>query len=184
MRDSGFNGGDLGDLPTRAPAISMKFTAKKLKAPFFLLIHANSSYIIAGVIESAFPLCIETPGDEVCLGVCAGDLVVVSAPEGGPIEPAVMLLELVRSYHTPVIALPPGHPGSKRVKYVVSCGKSIHLDAGIVRGTHPDQAVLCASPEIAGLIIQSTGERIDLISLPPASVVTLMRSLFEVESVQ
>jgi hypothetical protein len=83
------------------------------------------------------------------------DLIVVSAPEGGPLEPAIMLLELVRIYQCPLMVLPKGHPGSKRLRYVVSAGESIRLSCSIERGTHPEQDILCAAGEFTGMILQA-----------------------------
>ena len=82
---------------------------------------AHSFLLVASVREN-FALCIETRCEEYIQGVHAGDLVVVSAPEAGPVEPALMLLELVRTYHLPLLVLPRDHPGSKRIPYVVSVG--------------------------------------------------------------
>ena len=89
-----------------------------------------------------------------------GDLVVVSAPEGGPVEPALMLLELVRTYHLPLIVLPRNHPGSKRIPYVVSVAPEIQTSRSIVRGTHPEQHLICSSDELAGLTVSGTRDGI------------------------
>jgi len=53
------------------------------------------------------------------------------------------------------VVLPKGHPGSKRLRYVVSAGESIRLSCSIERGTHPEQDVLCAAGEFTGLTLQA-----------------------------
>ena len=79
-----------------------------------LLIQGKTSFLLIALIKNSFGLCIETADDEYVQGVEAGDLVVVSAPEGGAIEPALMLMDLVRTFHIPLLVLPRDHPGSKR----------------------------------------------------------------------
>ena len=108
------------------------------------------SFLLAAVVRENFSLCIEASHEEYCQGVHTGDLVVVSALEAGPVEPALMLLELVRTYHLPLLVLPRDHPGSKRIPYVVSVGPVIRTNCSIVRGTHPEQHLICSSDELAG----------------------------------
>jgi hypothetical protein len=115
-----------------------------------LLIRGNSSFLLIGKVGRPLSVCIETMESEYCQGLSEEDIIVVSAPEGGPVEPAVMLLELVRTYGCPLVVLPKGHPGSKRLRYVVSAGDSIRLSCDVQRGTHPEQDILCAAGEYAG----------------------------------
>jgi hypothetical protein len=131
-----------------------------------LLVRGQASFILAGLAGSRFPLCIETYDGEVVQGIDPGDIVAVSAPEGGQVEPAYMLLELVRTYHVPLVVLPKDHPGSRRLKYVVSAGPRILMACGIVRGTHPEQHLLCSSEELGGLSLRSTGSGIRVGGLP------------------
>jgi hypothetical protein len=139
-----------------------------------LLIQGSSSFLLAGKSGSRFPLCIEYFSGEICTTLEKDDIIAVSAPEGGELDPAVMLLELVRRYHMPLLVLPRGHPGSKRLRYIVSAGPEISLSCGIQRGTHPDQHLLCSSDELAGLQIRSTTRGITTGSLPaPAKAVIL-----------
>ncbi|MDD1707646.1 MAG: alpha/beta hydrolase [Methanoregulaceae archaeon] len=121
-----------------------------------LLIQGSSSFLLAGKSGSRFPLCIEYFSGELCTTLEKDDIIAVSAPEGGELEPAVMLLELVRRHHMPLLVLPLGHPGSKRLRYIVSAGPEISLSCGIQRGTHPEQHLLCSSDELAGLQLRST----------------------------
>ena len=132
-----------------------------------LLISGKDTFLLAGVIKDRFPLCIETMQDEYCQGVSPGDVVVVSAPEGGPVEPAIMLLELIRKYHIPLLVLPKDHPGSKRISYVVSVGPSILTNCTICRGTHPEQHLVCSAGELSGISITGTPDGITLSSLLP-----------------
>src|SRR5208337_3841395 len=75
-----------------------------------LLVKGTHSFLLAAPVRENFALCIESVHEEYFQGVHAGDLVVVSAPEAGPVEPALMLLELVRTYHLPLMVLPRNHP--------------------------------------------------------------------------
>ncbi len=140
-----------------------------------LLIEGSGSFLLAGVSGARFPLCLEIPDGEICATVEEGDLVAVSAPEGGPREPAVMLLELVRTYRHPVVVLPHGHPGSRRLRYVVSSAPEIHLSCGIQRGTHPEQHLLCSSDELAGMILRGSPGSIEILYLPETVTARLVR---------
>jgi len=131
-----------------------------------LLIRGSRSFLLAGTAGSRFPLCIEHASGEVCITLEEDDIIAVSAPEGGPLEPAVMLFLLVKTYQTPLLVLPPGHPGSKRLRYVVSAGHEIALNCGIQRGTHPEQHLLCSSDELAGMVLSGTGDGIQVCSIP------------------
>jgi hypothetical protein len=62
-----------------------------------LLIRGKCSFLLVGKAKERFPLCIETSTEEFCQGVMPGDLIVVSSPEGGAVEPALMLMELART---------------------------------------------------------------------------------------
>jgi len=131
-----------------------------------LLIQGSSSFLLAGKAGSRFPLCIEYISGEICTTLERDDIIAVSAPEGGALEPAVMLLELIRRHHMPLLVLPSGHPGSKRLRYVVSAGPEISLSCGIQRGTHPEQHILCSSDELAGLQLRGTNKGISTGPLP------------------
>ena len=75
-------------------------------------------------------------------------------PKAGPVEPAIMLAEFVRTYRMPLIVLPKNHPGSRRFSYLVSVWPEIHTSCSIQRGTHPEQHLICSSGELAGLILK------------------------------
>jgi hypothetical protein len=131
-----------------------------------LLIKGKKSFLLVALVKNSFGLCIETTDDEYVQGVEAGDLVVVSAPEGGAIEPALMLMDLVRTFHVPLLVLPKNHPGSKRISYVVSVGPEIFTSCSIRRGTHPDQHVICSSDELAGISLKRIEHGVDVSPLP------------------
>jgi len=131
-----------------------------------LRISGTHSFLLAALVCEPFPLCIETSDGEYCQGMSPGDLVAVSAPEGGSVEPALMLLELVRTHHLPLVVLPKNHPGSKRIPYVVSAGPEIRTNCSIVRGTHPEQHLICSSDELAGIALSGTTEGIVISGIP------------------
>jgi hypothetical protein len=117
----------------------------------YLVCRGTSSFFLVACAAWAFPLYVETVDEEYSQWIERGDLIVVSAPEGGELMQAWHLCELIRSYHVPVVALPRGHPGSSRLRMVVSAGERVELNCGIVRGTHPEQHLICASPELSGM---------------------------------
>jgi hypothetical protein len=139
---------------------------KHLLADELLLIQGKKSFLLVGRVNTSFALCIETFKEEYCQTISSGDLVVVSAPEGGPLEPAFMLIELVRTYHTPLLVLPKDHPGSRRIAYVVSVGHEIRTDCGIRRGTHPEQHLICSADELSGITLSTTGDSVDISPVP------------------
>jgi hypothetical protein len=118
-----------------------------------LFIEGSSSFLLVGKAQAEFSLCIEMSEDEICQTVEPDDLIAVSAPEGGSLRQAWMLLELVRTYHMPLVVLSRNHPGSRRLRMVVSAGPEVLLSCGIVRGTHPEQHLICASDELSGMRI-------------------------------
>ncbi|MDI6876697.1 MAG: alpha/beta hydrolase [Methanomicrobiales archaeon] len=132
-----------------------------------LLVEGESSFLLIGRAGSGFPLYIESCEREYCEAVHPDDLVVVSAPEGGAIEPAAMLLTLIRRYHLPLVILPKEHPGSSRLKLVVAVGPEIQLSCGIRRGTHPEQHLLCSSDELSGIRLGGEEGAVVLENTPP-----------------
>jgi hypothetical protein len=131
-----------------------------------LLIRGKKSFLLIALVKNRFGLCIETSHDEYCQGVNAGDLIVVSAPEDGAVEPAVMLIDLVRTYHVPLLVLPKDHPGSRRISYVVSVGPEIFTSCSIQRGTHPEQHLICSSDELAGITLKRNEQGVNISPLP------------------
>lgn len=131
-----------------------------------LLIRGEHSLLLVGKAGSRFSLCIATPDDEYFQGVDPDDLVTVSMPEGGPVEQARMMLELVRRYHIPLVVLPKDHPGSKRLSMVVSVATEILLACDIRRGTHPEQHLICSSQELSGLSLTGIPGGVMLRHLP------------------
>jgi hypothetical protein len=131
-----------------------------------LLIRGKKSFLLIALVKNRFGLCIETSHDEYCQGVNAGDLIVVSAPEDRAVEPAVMLIDLVRTYHVPLLVLPKDHPGSRRISYVVSVGPEIFTSCSIQRGTHPEQHLICSSDELAGITLKRSEQGVNISPLP------------------
>jgi hypothetical protein len=131
-----------------------------------LLIRGKKSFLLIALVKNRFGLCIETSHDEYCQGVDAGDLIVVSAPEDGAVEPAMMLIDLVRTYHVPLLVLPKDHPGSRRISYVVSVGPEIFTSCSIQRGTHPEQHLICSSDELAGITLKRSEQGVNISPLP------------------
>jgi hypothetical protein len=140
-----------------------------------LLFLGQHSFLLVAKAESRFSLCIETYEDEYCQGVEPGDLVVVSAPEGGSHEPALMLAELVRTHHMPLLVLPKDHPGSRRLSYVVSVGPEIVTSCSIMRGTHPEQHLVCSSDELAGTVLRAVENGVEATGLPDGISVQRVR---------
>jgi len=147
-----------------------------------LLIRGDHSFLLVARALERFPLCIETSTDEFSLGVMPGDVIVVSAPEGGPIEPALMLLDLVRTYHVPLLVLPKDHPGSRRIARVVSVAPEIRTSCTIRRGTHPEQHLVCSSGELGGLTIRGSAGGIEVEGLAPGISLQAVRHRILVEA--
>ncbi|MDH7592960.1 MAG: alpha/beta hydrolase [Methanomicrobiales archaeon] len=137
-----------------------------------LLIKGKSSFLLVGRAGHHFELYVETFRGEDVTHVDPDDLVVASCPEGGPILPAMMLLELVRRFHLPLVALPKNHPGSSRLRVLIAVSKRIRGSCQVQRGTHPEQHILCASEELSGieLVGEDGGVRIESLS-PDAGLV-------------
>lgn len=132
----------------------------------------SSSFLLVGRARERFALVVDTVDEEYCEPVRPGDLVCVSAPEGGSVRAATMLLLLVRDHHFPVVALPKDHPGVKRIPMVISAAPAITLSCGIVRGTHPDQHLLCSSVDLAGLTLIGGEQTVTLMGLPPGCTIS------------
>ncbi|MEI8330980.1 MAG: alpha/beta hydrolase [Methanomicrobiales archaeon] len=132
----------------------------------FLLISGKHSFLLVAKTSTRFALCLETPADEYVQRVNSGDLVVVSAPDGGPVEPAMMLIELVRTYHMPLLVLEKDHPGSKRITRVISVSPEISTSCSIERGTHPGQHLVCSGDELAGITLSSIDDGVRISTIP------------------
>lgn len=140
----------------------------------YLLIREQTSFFLVARAPETFALPIETTDGEVFQGVRRGDLIVVSAPEGGDPEQARMLCELVRTYRQPMVVLPKGHPGSSRLRMVLSVAPAILPKATIIRGTHPDQDVICSSAELSGLEMAADGDCVRISGFDPETMEYLL----------
>jgi hypothetical protein len=136
----------------------------------FLLISGEHSFLLAAQANARFGLRIETMDEEYSQTVDPDDLIVVSAPGGGPLEPAIMLAEFVRTYRMPLIVLPKDHPGSRRFSYLVSVSPEIVTSCSIQRGTHPEQHLICSSNELAGLTLKGLPGAIEISGLCENSI--------------
>ena len=94
----------------------------ELRVPFGgdhpLIIRGTVSFLLIAKAVEPFPLLIETDTEEIVQGVYPGDLIIVSAPEGGDLLPALYLLE--RSEH--IICLSSLFP--KRIQQENGCHTS------------------------------------------------------------
>ncbi len=143
-----------------------------------LLITGKTSFLVVGKPSRAFPLCIETCTGEYVQSIEADDLIAVSAPEGGSLEPALMLLELVRSYQLPLVVLPGGHGGTRRLRYVISAGNRISMSCEIQRGTHPEQHLLCSSDEFSGIELTGVKGGVELEYIPDSVKISTVQAFF------
>jgi len=141
-----------------------------------ILVQASRSFLLIGIVQKPFTLFIETTADEYCQYLKCGDLVVISAPEGGELRQAQILLELVLTWHVPLLVLPSGHPGSCRLNMVVSAGDQIVMSCHIERGTHPEQTVICSSQELAGMELRSHPEGIEILGLVSGTQLFIVNS--------
>jgi hypothetical protein len=142
----------------------------------FLLISGDHSFLLVARAGAFFGLRIETFGNEYSQTIEPDDLVAVSAPEGGALEPACMLAEFVRTYRMPLIVLPRDHPGSNRFSYLVSAGPIINTSCSIRRGTHPEQHLICSSDELAGIALQGCSGGVEISGLPGTIVPRYVKS--------
>ena len=147
-----------------------------------LLIQGRYSFLLAGKAKDRFSLCIETSTEEFCQGVGEDDVIVVSAPEGGAVEPALMLMDLVRTYHVPLLVLPRNHPGSRRISRVVSVAPEVHTICSIIRGTHPEQHLVCSSDELSGLVVRGVTGGLELSGMPAGLTLRTLRYRIVVDS--
>ncbi len=132
----------------------------------YLLISGTRSFLLAARAGKLFAIRIAAPDREYCQTLEPSDIIVVSAPEGGAIEPAILLAELVRTYHMPLIVLPKDHPGSRHSAYLVSAGPLITTSCSIRRGTHPEQHLVCSSDELAGTTLSGHPDGVEINGLP------------------
>jgi hypothetical protein len=120
-----------------------------------------------GIVKAAknMELFIGTPDkEEIVLFLQSEDLIAVSAFDvGDKAEKGIKsMIYLLRELASPIIVLPENHPTSKRLKMVVSCGESIHLNCDIQPGTHPEQDIICACEELSGLDIYAINGGVEI----------------------
>ena len=147
----------------------------------FLLISGTRSFLLAAKANARFAIWIETSDKEYCQTIEPSDLIVVSAPEGGAVEPAIMLAEFVRTYRLPLTVLKKDHPGSKHFSYLVSAAAEIHTSCSIRRGTHPEQHLVCSSDELAGITLAGLPGQVAISGLPNGGTVQYVTSHIGIE---
>jgi len=132
-------------------------------------------FVEAGGVLGIIPSCRErtlfmnTAEDEVALFLDPQDLIVISAFRAddkmrrGIKALAYLLLET----GNPLVVLPEDHPGSRRLKMVVSAAERVRLSCDITPGTHPDHHLLCSAPALSGMEIVSVDGGVELLNAPP-----------------
>ncbi len=148
----------------------------------FLHIQGRNSFLIVAKANARFGIWIETSEKEYSQTVEPDDLVIASAPEGGNLEPAVMLVESVRKYRLPLMVLSKDHPGSRHFRYVVSVARSIATSCSIRRGTHPEQHLICASDELSGIELHGVPGGVDIDGLPGGATVQRLDCTFTIDT--
>lgn len=120
-----------------------------------------------GIIKAAqdMEIFIGTPqGEEVVMFLQPDDLIAVSAFDvGDRAEKGIRcMLYLLREFASPIVVLEKNHPTSQRLKMVVSCGDLVRLDCDIQAGTHPEQDILCACPDLSGIEISAVDGGVEI----------------------
>jgi len=119
-----------------------------------------------GIIKVAdrTPLFIDTDSEEFALFLEPDDLLVASGFGAGSLMQRALKCVLfnIREIGSPLIVLPRNHPGSKRLKFVLSVGSKVVVRCDITPGTHPEQDVICGMDEFSGLRINATRGGIEL----------------------
>lgn len=102
--------------------------------------------------------------EEIAIFLGEEDLIAVSAFDTGPtVEKGIKsMIYLLREMGAPLVVLPDGHPTSRRLPLVVSCGEMVRLDCQIQPGTHPEQDILCACNDLSGIKINATTNGIEI----------------------
>jgi hypothetical protein len=112
---------------------------------------------IIGIIKSghARQIFIETLEEELVKVVGGDELFVASGfgNDSATIKAITCTLALIRDAGSPLVVLPKDHPASSRLRVVASVGKRTVLRCDIVKGTHPEQDVLCGPVGLNGLEI-------------------------------
>jgi len=102
--------------------------------------------------------------EEIVVFLEKDDLIAVSAFEVGTKakQGILSMMYLLKEFSSPILVLPENHPTSKRLKMVVACGDHIKLDCDVQAGTHPEQDILCACPELSGLDIDAVESGVEI----------------------
>lgn len=142
-----------------------------LSDDLLLISGKDKSFLLIAKSPEAFVIFIERPDEELTLTIEQGDMVAVSAPEGGDIMQAKILIALIMKYRMPLMVLPKDHPGSRHFRMLVSAGDEINTRCDIQRGTHPEQDLICSSDFFSGLKIRKIEGGVELRGLPADATV-------------
>ncbi|MEN6573173.1 hypothetical protein [Methanobacterium aggregans] len=137
----------------------------KLNSDEILFLIGSSGEL--GIVKASrdMHIFIGTPeSEEIVMFLEPQDLIAVSAFENGvKAEKGIeSMLYLLRELGSPIVVLPKGHPTSKRLPLVVSCGDRVRLDCGIQAGTHPEQDILCACDDLSGVKIAAVEDGVEV----------------------
>jgi hypothetical protein len=124
----------------------------------------NTGTIAIVKVADASPFFIDTEEKEIALFLEPEDLLVASGFDvGAHMERGLRcVLYNIREIGSPLIVLPRNHPGSKRLKFVLSAGSVTTVNCNITPGTHPEQDVVCGVEEFAGLCIKGVKGGVEL----------------------
>ncbi len=129
-----------------------------------LVVHGNSGtlgVVKAGIRRQFF---VDTPGGEYVLALAPEDIIVASGFGTGDriVRGLRCVLYMIRELNSPFVVLPPEHPASSRLIFVVSAGRRVRLSCRIKPGTHPEQDLLCGMPEFEGVEILAVEGGVEL----------------------
>ena len=98
---------------------------------------------------------IVSENEEIILFLDPEDLIVASGFGTGRVMMNALkcIIYMIRDAGSPLIVLPKHHLASQKLRYVVSAGAVTRLSCDITPGTHPNQDVLCAKGDLAGIEI-------------------------------
>jgi hypothetical protein len=130
-----------------------------------LFLHGNTGVVGLAKFARMGSIFMGTPDlEEIAIFLKEEDLIAVSAFDTGlKVEKGIKsMIYLLREMGTPLLVLPDGHPTSRRLPLVVSCGEMVRLDCQIQPGTHPEQDILCAGNDLSGTEITATTDGVEI----------------------
>ncbi|RLG36619.1 hypothetical protein DRN79_04580 [Methanosarcinales archaeon] len=136
-----------------------------LRRDEILFVRGNTAAIAVVKVGESREFLVETPRKEVYQFATPDDLIVASGfgSDDKMMRGLRCVLFMIRELNMPLIVLPKEHPATKRLRTVVSVGGRVVLSCDITPGTHPEQHLLCASPEFHGAEIVAVDGGVELI---------------------